>query len=63
MTFVRKCAICGVRVSEGYYHEEFGVYFCSDEHLEQQWNGILAELEKMDDDDLENSPIYWTDWR
>lgn len=58
----RKCEICNIEMIEGYIHEELGVYYCSEEHLDQQWNGIVSVLQAMSEDELEESVIYWTDW-
>lgn len=59
---MRECEICGVKINEGYVHEELGMYFCCDEHLDQKWEGTVAELNSMSEDELEESVIYWTEW-
>lgn len=59
---MRKCNICEAEITEGYVHEELAIYFCSDEHIEMQWSGIIAELNAMCDEELDESPIYWTSW-
>lgn len=59
---MRKCHICKNEMVEGHVHEELGLYFCSDEHLDQQWEGTSAELNAMTQEEFDESVIYWTDW-
>jgi hypothetical protein len=58
----RTCDVCKCKMYEGYLHEELLQYFCSDECLDTVYPGQSEFQHNMDDDDLEEAVLYWTDW-
>lgn len=59
---MRTCTKCGDKIIEGYIHEEFGKYFCTDQCLDKVYPGASKMLEEMSDEDLEESVLYYTSW-
>lgn len=52
----RKCSDCGKEMSRGYYFEETGEYYCSDECMHEHYSE--EEYNAVYDDDK----AYWTEW-
>ena len=56
----RICDHCGKWHTEGYYSENTGMYFCSDECLKAEYTQEEIDEELIDDDG--NGYLYWTEW-
>ena len=56
----RICDHCGTWHTEGYYSENTGMYFCSDECLKAKYTQEEIDEEIIDDDG--NGYLYWTEW-
>lgn len=56
----RYCDHCGKHHTEGYYSENTGMYFCSEECLKAEYTQEEIDEEIIDDDG--NGYLYWTEW-
>lgn len=52
----RICSICGKEMTEGYYAEDVGKYYCSDECLHTEVS------EKEYEQYYEDGYMFWTEW-
>ena len=56
----RICDHCGKWHEEGYYSENTGMYFCSEECLRAEYTQEEIDEEMIDEDG--NGDLYWTEW-
>lgn len=56
----RYCDHCGKHHEEGYYSENTGMYFCSEECLRAEYTQEEIDAEMVDEDG--NGDLYWTEW-
>lgn len=56
----RICDHCGKWHAEGYYSENTGMYFCSEECLKAEYTQEEIDEEIIDEDG--NGYLYWTEW-
>lgn len=59
---MRTCTVCNEEMHEGYLNEETGDTYCSASCLDQALIGMSQVIEAMDEDELDESHIFWTAW-
>lgn len=56
----RYCDHCGKHHTEGYYSENTGMYFCSEECLKAEYTQEEIDEEIIDENG--DGYLYWTEW-
>lgn len=59
---MRTCTVCNAEVTEGYLNEETSDTYCSAYCLDRALIGMSQTIEAMDEDELDESHIFWTTW-